>query len=113
MSVTQLVNPQNLSCLDIEQVPIETFQNFNSPHHIAMHMKSMLEQYGSSSPKSLKLPSIFDLSAFYNRKLSVILEALFELQTEQYDYIMHSMDEEFILFDPLDRKNDFNVFSIH
>jgi len=111
MSVSQLTNVQKPACLDIEQVPAVTFHSFNSSHQIAMHMKTMLEQYGTGSPSSLKLPSVFDLSAFYDRKLSVVLEGLFELRSEQYDYIMHSMDEEFILFDPLERKKDFNVFS--
>jgi hypothetical protein len=106
MNVSQLVNINDLTCLDIEQIPCFIFDKETSiTKQIASHLKSLLEQYGTAPDVRLKLPSLFELSAFYNQSISNILMALIELKAAHYDYIMHSMDENFILYDPLSRRN--------
>jgi|GEM_PF-4917387 len=106
MNISQVGNINGLICLDIEQIPCFFFDKEKAiTKQIASHLKNLLEQYGTAPDARLKLPSLFELSAFYNQSISNILMALSELQAAHYDYIMHSMDENFILYDPLGRRN--------
>jgi len=84
MSIQQMVKMHKLACLDVEQLPLVNFDNSkNIPKQIAAHLKNLLEQYGTGYPPALKLPSLFDLSAFYDQSIAEILKGLFDLQKIQ------------------------------
>ena len=105
MAVPYIPDHPEITYLDIYTLPPCKFsEKADSALEIATHLRRVLETYGNGEPLSLRLPSTMALSGFYHRSILDVLDGLFELKRQHYDYMMNGLDAESILHDPLARK---------
>jgi len=79
-------------------------EGFDSVQQISAHLRQQLERYGAGNIPTIELPSAMELSYFYERNVLDVLDALFELKKQQYEYSMNGLDAEILLWDPINRR---------
>lgn len=68
---------------------------------IAKHLKLTLNKLGKGANISLKLPSAIDLADFYHCTPLDVLDGLFNLKNQLYEYSMPGLDGEITLSGPV------------
>jgi len=104
MAISNLPNQQVLPAISTEELPNWEFNNKKEiSEQIATHLKLAFKLYAQGCPASLRIPSAMELSVFYRYSILDVLDALFELKNQHYEYVMYGLDAEIILHDPLCR----------
>lgn len=116
MSVYYLPDEYPANIIELDNFPVYRFKaNQEVALQIAEHLKLLLESYGAGKPTSVCVPSTVILSDFYQSTVLDVLDALFKLQEQHYDYMMHGLDAEIVLYDKLNgkrgNKNRFERFN--
>lgn len=111
MALTCPYGKHESTVMDIRSPPAwKLNEKANVSLQIAAHLKKTLDMFGTGSPIVLKLPSAMELSYFYHRSILDVLDGLFALKAQHYDYIMNGLDDVIILEDPLARKKSNQIF---
>jgi hypothetical protein len=84
--------------------PAHLNEDFDSIQQISAHLRQQLERCGTGNPPTIGLPSAMELSYFYERNVLDVLDALFELKKQQYEYSINGLDAEILLWDPTSRR---------
>jgi hypothetical protein len=112
MVVKHLPEHQEIVSVDIASfLPCKFNDKYETSRQIAAHLRHMLETFGSGEQLSLKTPSAMTLSGFYNRSILDVLDALFALKKQHYEYIIQGLDGEIILYAPVVKKKLLKDFS--
>jgi hypothetical protein len=105
MAISRLPDNQDITGIKLQALPPFKFsQKSEVALQIASHMRRTLELFGTGNPPSLKIPSAMDLAFFYRCSVLDVLDGLFALKTQRYDYSMNGLDSEIILKDPISRR---------
>lgn len=105
MAVSHLPDKPNLPGIAYTEMPaFNANKKTEMAVQIANHLKTMLKVSGTGCPASLRVPSALELSGFYHCSILEVLDGLFELKKQHYEYVMNGLDAEIILHDPLCRK---------
>jgi len=102
MAVSNLPDNTEIMALSITEIPpCKLRSDLNTAQQVACHLRRVLEIYGEGMPPSLKIPSTIELARFFNRSILEILDGLFEMKKQHFEYVMLGLDGEIILHDPL------------
>jgi hypothetical protein len=105
MAISRLPDNHEIAHVDTSMLaPCKFSEKSDIALQIAAHLRRTLEAYGNGNPPSLRLPSAMVLAGFYRRSILDVLDGLFELKHQHYEYVMNGLDGEIILHDPLARR---------
>lgn len=105
MAVSRLPDKLDIPSLDLAELPRWKFNDREDvSQQIATHLRKALEELGAGNPPSLRTPSVMHLADFCNRSILDVLDALYALKLQHYEYVMNGLDADVILHDPLARK---------
>jgi hypothetical protein len=106
MAIYKLPDAEEKTSIPTYELPIcGLHENHDTVLQIALHLRNVLALNGTGCPLKIQLPPALELSGFYRKTVMEVLDALFELKREGYDYHMYGLDGEITLIDPLSRKS--------
>jgi hypothetical protein len=101
MSVAQ----EKIICIDVEEAqPEDLKQHIRNMKKIARWLKKNYQEQITDQAHPLLMPSMMELAGLHHWNILDVLEALFELKRQHYDYKMDGLDGEILLWDPLCRQ---------
>jgi hypothetical protein len=104
MAISHLPDTPDIATLTVAELPEITFNDKQDvARQIADHLIKILKEKGCGCPTSLRIPSSLMLGQFYKQSILDVLDGLFELKQQHYEYVMNGLDAEIILHDPLCR----------
>lgn len=93
--------PQDMPRTQIEALPAFKLKDcMNIASQIASHLKRIL-QHQASDMACLNLPSAMELAEFYHCSALDVLDGLYHLKNQSYEYAMNGLDSEIILYGPI------------
>ena len=103
MTASFVFRHQETVVTDISQLPpFQAKPEMAMSLQIARHLKQTLKKLGKEANITLKLPSAILLADFYHCTPLDVLDALFTLKNQLYEYTMPGLDGEITLYGPVD-----------
>lgn len=81
-------------------LPCQVNDKIECSLQIAEYLKKILALYVTAKPHEVHLPSVMFLAGFFHRPLIDVLEGLWELKKQHYDYVMTGLDTDIVLYEP-------------
>jgi hypothetical protein len=98
---------EKIICIDVQEEPSESAnQHRHNTQRIMQWFRKKYRDEVKDQAHPLLLPSVMELAGQYHWNILDVLEALFELKKQHYDYRMDGLDGEILLWDPLCRNAD-------
>lgn len=114
MALSRPQSSEEHTSLDLNALPACKLNiKADVPLQIAAHLRKTMDMYGTGSPVVLRVPSAMELSFFYHRSILDVLDGLFALKAQHYEYMLKGLDDVITLENPLARKNPARLLRKH
>jgi len=106
MTASFVFKHQEITLTDVGQLPpFQAKPELAVSLQIARHLKQALKKFGKEANVTLKIPSAILLADFYHCTPLDVLDALFNLKNQLYEYTMPGLDGEITLYGPVNGCN--------
>lgn len=96
---------EKIICIDWQTTQSEEMKHHTSNiKKIARWIKKNYQERIKDQGHPLNMPSVMELAGLHHWSILDVLEALFELKRQHYDYKIDGLDGDIMLWDPLCRQ---------